>query len=131
MKRLCAEEVALIKKTATERLKEISIKAGQSASEINTWDRECLIAVVGEDSAKGLVMAPEGAGSMLAREERRLREQKRVLVLREQERNDRLKEKKSERADRKRDREMKQQKNALEMARLRRPQATEKPLRMP
>ena len=57
-------------------------------------------------------MAPEGAGSMLALEERRLRAQKRDLVPREQERADRLKKKEADRADRERNREMERQKNA-------------------
>ena len=71
MERLSVEEAALIKKMATERLTDQLIKAGYSADEVNTWDRDRLLAAVAEEKVKGLDSAPKGAEAMTL-EERKL-----------------------------------------------------------
>ena len=125
MERLSVEEAALIKKMATERLKDQLIKAGYSADEVNTWDRDRLLAAVAEEKVKGLGTAPKGAEAMTL-EERKLIAQEEELALRKQERIDRLKaeearlkredaEKAVERAEREKDREFEREKVRLKM----------------
>ena len=68
MERLSVEEAALSKKMATERLKDQLIKAGYSADEVNTWDRDRLLAAVAEEKVKGLGTAPKGLQAVTLKE---------------------------------------------------------------
>ena len=90
MERISIEEAAIIKKMATDRLKDRLIKAGYSADEVNTWDRDRLLAMVAEEKVKGLGTAPKVAEAVTL-EERKLIAQEEKLALRKQERIDRLK----------------------------------------
>ena len=88
MERISIEEAAIIKKMATDRLKDQLIKAGYSADEVNTWDRERLLAIA--EKVKGLGTAPKGAEATTL-EERKLIAQEKEIALRKQERIYRLK----------------------------------------
>ena len=90
MERISIEKAALIKKMVTDRLKDQLIKAGYSADEVNTWDRDRLLAMVAEEKVKGLGTAPKGAEAMTL-EERKLIAQEEEIAQRKQERIDRLK----------------------------------------
>ena len=50
--RISIEEAAIIKKMATDRLKDQLIKADYSADEVNTWDRDRLLAMVAEEKSR-------------------------------------------------------------------------------
>ena len=90
MERISIEEAAIFKKMATDRLKDQLIKAGYSADEVNTWDRDRLLAMVAEEKVKGHGTAPKDAEAMTL-EERKLISQEEEIELRKQERIDRLK----------------------------------------
>ena len=53
MERISIEEAVIIKKMAIDRLKDQLIKAGYSADEVNTWDRDRLLAMDAEYKVKG------------------------------------------------------------------------------
>ena len=113
MERIRIEEAAIIKKMATDRLKDQLIKAGNSADEVNTWDRDRLLAM--EEKVKGLGTAPKGAEAMTL-EERKLIAQEEEIALRKKKRIDRLQaEEAVERAEREKDREFEREKVRLKM----------------
>ena len=90
MEIISIEEAAIIKKMATDRLKDQLIKAGYSADKVNTWNRDRLLAMIAEEKVKGIGTAPKGAEAMTL-EERKLIAQEKEIALRKQDRIDRLK----------------------------------------